>query len=112
MEYLEVGKLIATAVIFTWIGWALSKTKTSKKLLSNSEAFNDVILELQETVINEIQNSSKERGKMLLNQEAINKMIEENNRLNREIKESLKKTNKTPPNNEALNTLSSIKKDK
>lgn len=109
MEYIELGKLITTAIIFTWIGWALSKTKTSKKLLSNSEAFNDVIIELQETVIYEIQNSAKERGKMLLNQETINKMIENNNRLNKEIKDALKKQK---PNNEALNTLNSIKKDK
>lgn len=106
MEYINIGMIITTAMIFTWIGFFFSKTKDSKTLLSNSVAFNDIMVQLQEEIVNEIQTSQRERGKMLLNQEKIDKMVEKNNILNLEIKQTLEESISTIE--EAKNTKTTL----
>ena len=101
---LNTGIIIASAMIFTWVGYFFSKTKDSKTLLSNSAAFNEIMIQLQEEIVNEIQTSQRERGKMLLNQEKIDKMVEENNILNLEIKQTLEENINTIAEAKSTNT--------
>ncbi len=110
MEYLEIGKLIATAVIFTYIGWSLNKTKTNKKLLDNSEAFELIINDLQDSIFSEFQASKHERARMITNQTEIEKMIKDNKELNRQILLSMKKKQVPQEKNDAEQELSSIQK--
>jgi len=109
MEYLEIGKLIATAVIFTFIGWSLNRTKTNKKLLAKSEEFGLIINDLHERIFSEFQASKHERAKMLINQTALDNMIKENKELNRQILLSIGKKKVPQESNEAEQELNSLK---
>ena len=115
-QYIYLGQIIATAGLFTWVGFYVCTTKNTKELVKNSREVStsiETINTTMEKVSLDLHAAEIERGRMILHQDEINSLIEENKEINLKIRESLEIKEQEPKEeNSASKKLDALKKPK